>query len=118
MSDDYIKEGDLVLIKTGKHINECRVIDFSPSGEYLKVGDSLGRHAFWTPTHTLVEILESSNPPDTEYIDIDEIHTTRAQDILNKIRNRAKEFDMDEPIESEIIQIDRFAQLDLRNKRK
>lgn len=131
MSNDYIKEGDLVLIQTGKHINECLVLDFSPSGDYLKVGDSMGRHPFWTPAHSLLETLQSASEPESEFIDINEDEedligdqwkitgeAEAAQDILAKIRNRKEEFDVDEPIEAEVITQNTLAEFDRRNSRK
>lgn len=120
MSDEegYIKEGDLVLIKFEKQISECRVLDFSPSGTYMKVGDSMGRNGCWTYTKNMLEVLETSDEPEEEYIDISQETTVDAQDILAKIRNRHNDFDIDESIESEVIHIDKFAELDLRNQKK
>ena len=124
MSDEegYIKEGDLVLIKSGKNIEECKVLDFSPSGEFLKVGDSMGRHPSWTRTKFLLEILKTSNAPLSEYIDIGEEGSVTAQDILARIRGRAEytlaEIENDENDESVVIQMDKFVELDLRNKKK
>ena len=117
--DEYIKEGDLILISIEKQISEVRIADIAPSGRFIKVTSPHGHNAMWIRSEKHVETLESLGE-DSDYIDISEVEpgSESAQDILNKIRNRAKEFDEDEPIESEVIQIDRFTELDLRNQKK
>ena len=114
--DIFIKEGDIVLIdsKDDNSITEVKITDISPSGEYIEVSDLFGHTVIWVHMNRHLETLRVASGDDTEFEDVD----VAAQDILAKIRNRNQEFDVDEDIESEVIQIDRFTQLDLRNKKK
>jgi len=115
VEDEYIKEGDLILVQIKKEISEVVVKDLSPSGNYMRVTTPAGHNSVWLNTIHYVETLVSEEDDGTEYVDVG---VETAQDILAKIRNRVKEFDADEEIESEIIQIDKFAELDLRNNKK
>jgi len=117
--DTFVKEGDIVLIdsKDDNSITEVRFTDISPSGEYIEVTAG-GPNRTWVHMNRHLETLEVASGDDSEFEDVD----VTAQDILARIRNRAEvgieKFDVDEPIESVVIQMDKFVELDLRNKKK
>lgn len=117
--EEFVKEGDVILIdsKDDNLIREVKITDISPSGKYIEITTN-GHNRAWMHMNRHLETLQVASGDDSEFQDVD----VTAQDILAKIRNRAEtgieKFDVDEPIESEVIQIDRFAQLDLRNKKK
>jgi len=133
--DIFIKEGDIVLIdsKDDNSITEVKITDISPSGEYIEVSDLFGHTVIWVHMNRHLETLRSSDEDDSEYVDVDEdeddligdqwktdtnTNTVAAQDILAKIRNRNGEFDVDEPIEAEVITQNTLAEFDRRNKKK
>lgn len=122
VDEGYIKEGDIILIdwKDDNTISEVKITDISPSGEYIEVRVDQYNEPFWVHSNRYLETLQPADADDSEYIDVAEIKqgSASAQDILAKIRNRNEAFDPDEKIKSEVIQIDRFAELDIRNQKK
>ena len=120
MSDkEFVKEGDVILIdsKSDKSITEVKITDISPSGNYIEV-TSNGHNRMWVNIARCLETLEVASGDDSEFEDVD----VTAQDILAKIRSRAEstlaEIENDENDESVVIQMDKFVELDLRNKKK
>ncbi len=130
--DEYIKEGDIILVdsRDDNSITEVKITDISPSGEYIEVRVDQYNSPFWLHSNRHLETLKSEDADDSEYVDVDDDDligdewredSVHAQDILAKIRNRAGatlEFDPDEKIEAEVITHDTMAKFDARNKRK
>lgn len=116
--DTFVKEGDIVLIdskdKNDNSITEVQITDIAPSGNYIEV-TSNGHNRMWVHMNRHLETLEVASGDDGDYVDVD----ITAQDILAKIRSRAEfGIEKDDLGESEVIQLDKFAKLDLRNKKK
>lgn len=120
--DTFVKEGDIILIdsldKNDNSITEVKITDISPSGNYIEVSDLFGHCVAWVHMNRHLETLEVASGDDSEFQDVQ----VTAQDILAKIRSRAEstlaEIEEDESEESVVIQMDKFVELDLRNKKK
>ena len=117
--DTFVKEGDIILIdsldKNDNSITEVKITDISPSGNYIEVSDLFGHCVVWVHMNRHLETLEVASGDDSEFQDVQ----VTAQDILAKIRNRAEHGLADEEeIESTVIELAKFVELDARNKKK
>ncbi len=110
MSEEYIKEDDLILIQVEKEIKEVLVKDLSPSGNYMRVTNPAGHNSTWLNTIHHIETLVSGEDDDTEYVDVDAGETLLSGKFCHVVSNEEDE-------DAEIITQHTLAAFDKRNKR-
>ncbi len=120
-NDEYIKEGDLILVQVKKQISEVLVQDLSPSGDYMKVSTPAGHHPYWVNCIYHIETLVSAEEDDdTEFVDVEE------NLLRGEICNAGQEEDLIgdewkvsivEPEPAEVITQNTLAEFDKRNQR-
>ncbi len=123
MSDDYIKEDDLILVQVDKEIKEVLVKDISPSGKYMKTTNPHRQYETCLNTIHYLETLVSGEDEDTEYVDVEE--TLLSGEICNAGQEedligdawKVKIIEPEEPEEAEVITQNTLAEFDKRNKR-
>lgn len=108
MSNEYIREGDLILVQLDKEIKEVYVADISPTGKYMRITANSGHFSRWINVINHLETLISEED-DSEYVDVEE------EDDLIGDKWQATP---SEEGDAEVATTDTLAKFDERNKRK
>lgn len=113
MSDEYIKEGDLILVQLKDQIKQVYVADISPSGTYMRVTANSGHFSAWINTINHLETIVSVDD-DEEYEDVE--YAEEEEDLIGGRTLGGS--GGSRSLEAEIITESTLAKFDERNKRK
>ena len=107
--DEWIKEGNIILVQINKGISEVMVADLSPSGKYMKVTTRLGNNPIWINTIHHLETIESDDNEEWEDVAGDEEDLIGDEWKVSIVEP--------EPEEAEVITQNTLAEFDKRNTR-